>query len=394
MVPAGGGGRKGGPARERAADAPGGRAARVPAMRVLPRTVLREALLLAAFYAAVFLGLILVGAAAPLLKQGAPIGAVLAFLPEQALFLGMIALPLAMVTAFLACIGRMREDGELTALQAAGVGTWRIARALLPVALALAVWLGVAAHLLLPDLTLRLFEGRGQLLRQALAAKVERRMPVWQQEHLVLAAHAAEDDRLLGLFGVQIEEDGAIGAVFAPEARWTADPGDEDEDPALGLEMLSARVVMREAGDPPRVATAVLPSWSVRIPTARGNYQDKADALPTGELLQRIRTAPERTARERRAMRNYERAWHTRLMLPVAVIAFWAFACGLGLAAGRGNRVFAVCLGVVTVVAVLFPALVLAKEVGERLDIDAAVWVWPPPLLLGLAGAWLLWKHR
>lgn len=363
-------------------------------MRVLPRTVLKEVLLLGAFYAAVYLGLILAGAAMPLIKQGAPIGAVLAFIPEQALLLGMLALPLAMVTAFLACIGRMREDGELTALQAAGVGTWQVAKATLPVALLLALWVGIAAHLLLPGLTLRMFEGRGQLLRQALAAKVERRTPVWQEQSLLLAAHAAEDDRLIGLFGVQIDKDGGVSAVFAPDARWTADPGDEDEDPALGLEMRSARMIVREAGDPPRVATAVIPAWSVRIPTSRGNYQDKADSLSTGELLNRIRTAPEKSARERRAMRNYERAWHTRLMLPMAVIAFWAFACGLGLAAGRGNRMLSVCLGVVTVVAVLFPAMVLAKEVGERLNVNAAVWVWPPPILIGCLGAWLLWRHR
>ncbi len=363
-------------------------------MRVLPRTVLKETLLLGAFYAAVFLGLILVGTAAPLIKQGAPVGAVLAFLPEQSLMLGMLALPLAMVTAVLASLGRMRESGELTALQAAGVGTWQVARATLPIAILLAIYMGIAAHLLLPGMTLRLFEGRGQLLRQALSAKVERRTPVWQQDRLVLAAHGAEDDRLLGLFGVQIDPDGGMAAVFAPEARWTADPGDEGEEPALGLEMRGARLMVRESGDPPRIATAVLPAWSVRIPTARGNYQDKADALSTAELYKRIRTAPEQTPRERRTMRNYERAWHTRLMLPVAMIAYWAFACGLGLAFGRGNRVFAVCLGVVTVVATLFPALVLAKEVGERLRVDAAIWVWPPPLILGAIGAWLMWRQR
>lgn len=373
----------------------GGAAASVPAMRVLPRTVLKEVLLLGAFYAAVYLGLILAGAAMPLIKQGAPIGAVLAFIPEQALLLSMLALPLAMVTAFLACIGRMREDGELTALQAAGVGTWQVARATLPLALLLAAWMGVAAHLLLPGLTLRLFEGRGQLLRQALAAKVERRTPVWQEDRLMLAAHGAEDDRLIGLFGVQIDKDGGLSAVFAPEARWTADPGDDDDDaPALGLEMRQARLMVREAGEPPRVATAVLPTWSVRIPTGRGNYQDKADSLPTLELLKRIRSAPEETPRQRRAMRNYERSWHTRLMLPVSIVALWAFSCGLGLAIGRGNRMLSVCLGILTVVAVLFPAMVLAKEVGERLDVDAAVWVWPPPILIGLLGAWLLRRHR
>jgi lipopolysaccharide export LptBFGC system permease protein LptF len=363
-------------------------------MRVLPRTVLREVLLLAGFYAAVFLGLILAGAAAPLIKQGAPLGAVLAFLPQQAVLLGMLALPLAMVTSFLACIGRMREDGELTALQAAGVGTWQVARATLPLAIGLAILLGAAAHLWLPRMAANLMSGRKELLSQAIAAQVERRKPIRQDANGILAANAVEEDRLIGVFGVQIGEDGGLAALFAPTARWIVDPGAEDEPVVLGLQLDRAFAIMSEGGAAGRVATAVIPSMSTRLPGDGVKLQDKADALSTGELLTRIRTAPERTMRERRAMRNYERAWHTRLMLPVAVIAFWAFACGLGLAAGRGNRMLAVCLGVVTVVATLFPAMILAKEVGERLTIDAGVWVWPPPILLGAMGAWLLWRHR
>lgn len=363
-------------------------------MRVLTRTVLRESLGLGAFYGAVYIGIILAGVAAPLLKQGAPLGAVLAFLPEQAVLLGMIALPLAMVTAFLAVIGRMREAGELTALQAAGVSPWRVAGATLPVALLLAVWIGIAAHLLLPALSLRLLEGRSQLLRQALGAMVERRRPVFQQDRLVLAAHAAEEDRLRGLFGVQVGEDGSVAAVFAPEARWVVDPGGDDEEPALGLEMRGALMMAREAGDTPRIATALIPAWSVRLPAARRSFADKADSLSSAELLRRIRSQPVATPSERRALRSYERAWHTRMMLPVSVIAFWAFACGLGLAAGRGNRLVAVCAGIVTVVATLLPALVLAKELGAELSVSAAVWVWPMPLLIGVIGAWLLWRHR
>lgn len=363
-------------------------------MRVLPRTVLREVLQLTAFYAAVYLGLILVGAAAPLLKQGAPIMAVLGFLPQQAVLLGMLALPLAMVTAFLACLGRMREDGELTALQAAGVGTGRVAFSILPVAVAVAVLLGVAAHLWLPRLAAGLMTGRKDLLSQAIAAQVERRKPIRNDRNGILAANAAEQDRLLGVFGVQIGEDGGMSALFSPSARWVVDPGEEDEPVVLALQLDRAIAVMREEGGSGRIATAVIPSMSTRLPGTSANLQDKADALSTLELLHRIRTAPEQSARERKAMRNYERAWHTRLMMPVAVFSFWAFACGLALAIGRGNRMLAVCLGVVTVVATLFPALILAKEVGENLDLDAAVWVWPAPLLIGAIGALLLWRHR
>jgi len=363
-------------------------------MRVLPRTVLREVLLLAGFYAAVFLGLILAGAAAPLLKQGAPLGAVLAFLPEQAVLLAMLALPLAMVTAFLACIGRMREDGELTALQAAGVGTWQVARATLPLAIAIAILVGAAAHLWLPRLAGNLMAGRKELLSQAIAAQVERRKPVRQDSNGILAANAVDGDRLVGVFGVQVGQDGGLSAIFAPTAHWVADPGGDGEPSVLALQLDRAFAMMSEGGTSGRVATAVIPSLSTRLPSGGLNLHDIADAMSTGELLRRIRSEPEQTKRERRAMRNYERAWHTRLMLPVAMIAFWAFACGLGLAAGRGNRMLAVCFGVVTVVATLFPALILAKEIGERLTIDAAIWVWPPPLIIGALGAWLMWKHR
>jgi len=363
-------------------------------MRVLPRTVLREVLTLAGFYSAVYLGLILAGAAAPLLKQGAPLMAILGFLPQQALLLGMLVLPLAMVTAVLACIGRMREDGELTALQAAGVGTWKVARATLPVAISIAILLGIAAHLWLPRLAAGLLSGRKDLLSQAIAAQVERRKPIRQDANGILAANAVEEDRLIGLFGVQVGDNGQLAAIFAPAARWVVDPGEEDEPVVLALQLDRAFAILSEAQGSGRVATAVIPSMSTRMPSDGINLQDKADALSTLELLRRIRTYPEKSFSERRAMRNYERAWHTRLMLPVAVFAFWSFACGLGLSIGRGNRMLAVCLGVVTVVATLFPAMILAKEIGERLTIDAAVWVWPAPLITGAVGAWLLWRNR
>jgi lipopolysaccharide export LptBFGC system permease protein LptF len=322
---------------------------------------------------------------------------VLGFLPEQLLLFSMMALPLAMVTAFLAVIGRMREEGELTALMAAGVGTWHVSKALLPVAAVIALYLALGGHLLMPDLTRRLMEGKNDLLRQALSAKVERRAPIWQAQGAVLAAHAAEEDRLLGVFGVRTGAEGEVMAGFAPEGRWVADAGDEDEDesgPALGLELRDVRLLVREAGADGRWATATVPAWSARLPLPRRDYANQADSLSTYDLWQRIGTVKEVDRKSIRRARSLERAWHLRWMLPVGIFAYWIFACGLGFAAGRGNRMLSVCLGIVTVVAVLFPSYVLAKEVGERLTIDAGWWVWPPPILLAVFGSWLAWRHR
>lgn len=362
-------------------------------MRLLDRVVLGETLRQALFFAALYLGAILAAAAAPLLKQGAPPLAVLAFLPAQAALFALVALPLAMVTAILACLGRMREDGELTALRAAGIGAWRVAVATLPLGVLLALLLAVAAHAWLPGLAGRLLSGRQELVSQAVAAQVERRRPIVQEREGLLAAHAVDEDRLRGVFGIHRSEEGGQAVVYAPEARWVADPGDDEEPPALALELRDAAALWQDADG--RVATAVLPTLSTRLPRARIQLQDKADALASGELLRRLSEATAAdTPRARRALRSYERAWHTRLMLPVSALAFWCFACGVGLAIGRGHRLYAACLGVVAVVVALFPALVLAKEVGERLAVHAGVWVWPAPLAAGALGAWLLWRHR
>jgi lipopolysaccharide export LptBFGC system permease protein LptF len=267
--------------------------------------------------------------------------------------------------------------------------------ALLPVALLVAAYLAVAAHLLLPSLSQRLVEGRRQVIRQALAAQVGRRKPVYQDGQLTLAAQSAEDDRLGGLFAVRIGGDGAMTACYAPTARWVADGGDGDDQPALGLEMREARLMhIDAAGEGGRVVTAAVPAWSVRIPTGRQDFSQQSDSLSTVALYQRMRSAPEGSERERRYLRSLERAWHLRWMLPVAALAYWAFAGGLALSIGRGNRMLAVCAGLVTVVATIFPAYVLAREVGEKLPFDSGWWVWPAPLILAAVGGWMLWRRR
>src|SRR4051812_33052735 len=255
-------------------------------MQVLNRACLRECAINFAFYAAAYLALISVVICAPLLKQGAPLGAVLGFLPDNLLFISMLALPLALVTALLATVGRMREDGEITALMAAGVSTFKIATAMLPLAVLLAAWLGFAAHVLLPHVAKRLMEGRSEVLRQATATQVSRRAPIYQTDEAMIAAVGVDGDKLINLFGVQLEKDtigggGAMIACFAPEARFVTDPDALSADQAAGLELHQAWFMRRGravGGEQPEVMTGLLPLWSLRLPDQRQNLSDVQDA--------------------------------------------------------------------------------------------------------------------
>lgn len=366
-------------------------------MRVLVRACLWEAGRWFALYAAGYLLLIAVAFAAPLVSRGAPLDAVLLFLPNQMAFFSVIALPLALVTALLATVGRMREEGELTALQAAGVSTVAVARALLPLALVLALALSWAVHWLLPGATLRLFNSKSDLLRQGIATQVARKVPIVEDRGLVVAALDVDGQRLDHVFMIKDQGEGRVLYGHARTGRWLANPEWEGR-PELGAALDRPVLMMVETPTDrpdavPQLTTAMVEHhWAVGGSEERKDYSADADVLGTPELWRRLRSGELRKNRGR--LRSTQYALHQRLLLPVAALAYWSFACGLGLAIGRGNRLVAVCLGLLTVVLTLMPSAVVARAIPDRLAFHPGWLLWPPVLAIGLLGAWLLRRHR
>jgi lipopolysaccharide export LptBFGC system permease protein LptF len=371
-------------------------------MTVLSRSCLREAGANFLFYASAYLGLIALMFCVPLLKQGAPLMAVLAFLPENLVIISMLALPLAMVTALLSTVGRMREDGEITALMAAGVSTWRIAAALLPLAAGLALALGLAMHLLLPSVALRLLQDRLVLVQQAAPTQVSRHLPLVQEGNDIIAAVGVDGSNLEHLFGVRMTPDAnggfgpnsGITVCYAPSARFVTDPQVLDKGQKAAFELHGAWLLRRDAngGATPNVLTATLPLYALSVPNT-GGITSEADTCSTYTLwVLMARTAD--TEKNRGYLRNIERAWHLRWMVPVAVLAYWAFACGLALGMGSANRLLAVVIGALVVVATLVPSFSVVRDMAPRIHMNAGWIMWPPILILGGVGVWLLWKRR
>jgi len=375
-------------------------------MRVLPRTCLREAGIQFLFYAVCYLGLLALALAAPLLKQGAPPGPLGWFLLDQIVLLSLFALPLAFVTALLATIGRMREDGELTALMAAGVSTWAVCRAFLPLTIVLTLWLAFACHYQVPRAARSLVQGKQELLQQALVVNIRRRLPLWQDDQITLAAVATDADRLHRVFAVLRDDAGGMLACYAPEARWTADPdelGDlnsgagasaDKRSAILGLELRDALILRREdATGAGRVLTGLAPSYTLAVPDKGSRVASNTDTMTTPELWRRLAAPP--AANEKTAWRRaLERSLHLRFVVPAAIPCLWAFACGLGLTIGRGNRLLAVFLGLGTVLLVLMPGFGLATSLEGSLTVNAGWLLWPPLVITGALGGWWMWARR
>lgn len=251
--------------------------------RLLTRRCVGDCLRQAAFFLAAYLALISIAMTAPLIRGGAPLGAVIAFLPDQMALPATLALPLALVTGILVTIGRMREDGELIALQAAGVSNLRVALALLSPALATALLAGLMAHLVLPDSFQRWREGKSSLLRQAVATKVAQREFLYQDDDgTALAAHDVDGDVLRGLFARHAGDDGELTWLYAPRARWVAVPDARRDSTTLHLQLEDARLLGRGAdGD---ITGGTFPSLVVHLEQPNPVWSSKADTKPTALL--------------------------------------------------------------------------------------------------------------
>ncbi len=219
------------------------------------------------------------------------------------------------------------------------------------------------------------------------------------------------DDLLSSLFIVHFDHAASgpqdMTVCFAPEARFVTDPHALSASEVAALELHHALVMRAETqraetqrpGGPgagaatPLVLTGFMPLGSLRLPNVGQNLSDLQDGESTLSLYHKLHTM-RITDDNRGYVRGLERAWHTRWLIPMAVIVYWAFAVGLGLTLGRNNRLLAVFLAVLIVVATMIPGFGIVKSLGARLYIDAGWLMWPPVLLLAMSASWMLWRQR
>ena len=96
----------------------------------------------------------------PLIRGGAPLWDVLLFIPNQLAFPATLVIPLALLSAILSTVSRLREDGELTALMASGISSSRLLIASLPLVLLTMIAVGYLAHVVMPEAYKGFYQGK------------------------------------------------------------------------------------------------------------------------------------------------------------------------------------------------------------------------------------------
>lgn len=257
---------------------------------LLDRQCLREASRLALFYAIGFLAVMSSTLIAPLINGGAHPLDVLMTLPQQLAMPATIILPMALATALLATVGRMQADGELIALQAAGIPFHRVVLALAPLVLFTTLLVGWLAHWALPDGYRQVGEVKTELLRQAVPTVVARGEPIMSDRTGSLTALEATGHTLHGVCAWLQEDDGSMLTVYAPAARWVSAGGKEQATLRLELDQLRGfhSSAAGATGGADTVAYLDFPALVIDIEAELRDWSLKPDAQDTSALAAAI----------------------------------------------------------------------------------------------------------
>lgn len=377
-------------------------------MRILSRSALSEAARLFIFYVLAYSLLTTLAVSAPLLHKGAPFSAVLYFIPFQLLYTAPILVPLALCTAVLSQIGRMREDGELTALRASGISALSVMKGMLPLIIAIALLMSLLQHILLPDISLKIRAGRSDLVRQGISTRINRGEPIWKNSThgQVLMAKSTDGLQLFHIVAHNSAPDREI-FVYAPQGTWRY----RDD---LHLECQQVRFMdirRNQEGTIDEVSTGTVPLSSQIIQSGgiSSRQLEKPDVKSftvlshdIDELKQRLRDLrtpgysihdrPHRHTQE--ALRSHQLTWHMRMAIPAAMLAYFLLAGGLALSMPVHNRLLAVCTGMLLIMANVLPGMLTVSGMGQYLRFNPGILVWLPLFFTSIAGGLLLWRRR
>ena len=159
------------------------------------------------------------------------------------------------------------------------------------------------------------------------------------------------------------------------------------------------------------VITGTVPRSSqiIRSSGVSARQQDKADVKTFSQLeydIQGLRQKlsdirkpgysihdrPHRHTQEQ--LRSHQYTWHSRMVIPYSICAYFLLAAGLGLSIPIRNRMFALFIGTMMIMANLLPGLIAVKGMGQYLRFNPAVLLWAPNTITALLGIYLIRRKR
>ena len=291
-----------------------------------------------------------------------------------------LSLPIALLVAVLLACGRLAGDLEVTALNAAGVSSFRLLRPFLVA--------GVVVTLLIAWLTLIVTPWSVEAIERQLLKILQTRASSGLQERTFSASFGnvviyvdALSASQVAFTGVLVSDErnpGVSRMVLAREGRLLTD----EQHQRVTLRFIDGSVHETEAADPQRFRYTAFNIYDMSLPLEASLSAKEAERpekqLPVAALIASA------AALEARAAAPYWVELHKRLALPGAALVFVIAGFALGIRSRRAGRAgaLAASFGIVASYYILITSLE-GMALNRRLPAGLAIWL-PNALFLAL----------
>ena len=298
--------------------------------------------------------------------------------------LSLFSMPMACMMGVIIGLTRLGTDGEIMALKACGIGSYRMLPPVLIIALTAALLTGLITVHLLPDSKI----ARQQLLFQLAKQKIDKGMREKQFSdaigNVVLYADRIDEDTGAwhGVYVTDMRDKKNPIVVMARHGNLTANI--EKMLLSLVLEDGSLHRVQDDITQTIRFDNYLL---NLSLPNPTGVPVQKTDKgkLSLAQLQQQARAAD--ILPEKRAALLME--YHKRLTLPVGCFILTLLGFPLGFLSGPGQRSAGLPLGLCLFIA-YYVLTTAAKAVGESLILPVTPAIWAPNIVFSLLMFYLI----
>jgi lipopolysaccharide export system permease protein len=294
-----------------------------------------------------------------------------------------VTVPMAMLLAILVAFGRLSADSEITALRSAGVSLYQLAPSVATLVLASMLVTAFLATYARPwgnhEMRLALFD----IARTRATAGI--RPQVFNDEFSGLTIYTekvdTKNDRLVHVLIADQRDPNQQNTIFAAEGELVSDPARH----VVTLRLENGVIYTRDASGRSEYRTEFeryAVSLDLQAALAGLNEEDEDPKELTLPALE-ARIAAKRAAGD--SVTSELTEYHRKFAIPFACVVFGLIGLPLGVQPGRAvkSRGFTLSVAVIFVYYIL---LSVGQALAEQDRIPAALGLWLPNLVLGVAG--------
>lgn len=300
----------------------------------------------------------------------------------------MVTIPMSALLATLVTFTRLAGDGEILALQSAGVSVTRLARP--------AVGFGLVASALTLAVTVWIMPISYHAFNNLLFKLIWRHVAVGLQEGifnsdfegLILYAEKldTETSKLEGIFIVDNRDPGERRVIVARNGQFTSDP----QNLRLELSLSQGSIHLSAAELAGRYRLLNFAQYNVRLDAGR-TMPSPLQRPPSDKELT-LAELDQRALELRAQGKNYHPPiveFHKKLAIPFSCVLFAVVAVPLGSRLRKGGRGLSLMISVGSAMG-YYMLLVGGEGLGNRGLLPEALAMWIPNLLIALGGSVLL----